>query len=492
MSDVLAIDQGTTNTKALLMTRDAAVAAQASRQVAVTHPRPGFAEQSAESIWEGTKAAALDCVRAPGADIGALAIANQRESILLWDRTTGAPVGPCVSWQCRRSGEIVESLRTPANEALASARTGLALDPMFSAGKLAWLLRNVPDAAARAADGALCAGTVDSWLVFRLTGGAVHATDHGNASRTQLFDIDRLEWDAELCGLFGVPVSILPKPMASDALFGATHAASGLPAGIPIQAVMGDSHAALYGHRLRTPDAIKATLGTGTSLMALSFDAAPAQAGIARTIAWTQAGATAYAREGNILVSAQALTIMAGLLGLADAQALCDLAGDVPDAGGVVLVPAFAGLGAPHWDDLARAALDGMTLATSRAHIARATLDAVAHQIADVLDAMGVTAGEAALQVDGGASVNDRLLKILSDIAGARVERANVAEMTAWGAAVMAGIAAGIWRHSDAAAATRGDNAIFAPVMPNDERQAARRAWRMALRRTRYRPGETH
>jgi glycerol kinase len=490
MSDVLAIDQGTTNTKALLMTRHATVAAQASRQVAVTHPRPGYAEQSAQAIWEGTKAAALDCIRAPGADIGALAIANQRESILLWDRATGEPVGPCVSWQCRRSGEIVEKLRTPANEALASARTGLALDPMFSAGKLAWLLRNVPGAAARAADGALCAGTVDSWLVFKLTGGAVHATDHGNAARTQLFDIDRLAWDADLCALFDVPVSILPQPMASDSRFGTTQAGSGLPAGIPIQAVMGDSHAALYGHRVRTPDAIKATLGTGTSLMALSAGDTPTQAGIARTIAWTEGGATAYAREGNILVSAQALTIMAGLLGLADAQALCDLAGDVPDADGVVLVPAFAGLGAPHWDEHARASLDGLTLATSRANIARATLDAIAHQIADVLDAMGLPLGGFKLLVDGGASVNDRLLTILSDIAGAPVERSALSEMTAWGVAAMAGIAGGIWRRDEAAAAMRGNNAAFAPGMPEASRREMRLRWQEAIRRVRRRGNE--
>jgi len=491
MTQILAIDQGTTNTKALLMTWHAAMAAQASRQVAVTYPLPGYAEQSSAAIWEGTKAAALDCVRARGADIGALAIANQRESVLLWDRETGTPVGPCVSWQCRRSREIVEALRGSRNEDLCRARTGLALDPMFSAGKLAWLLRNVPGAAERAAAGTLCAGTVDSWLVFRLTGGAVHATDHGNAARTQLFDIDRLEWDAELCGLFDIPPGILPKPMASNARFGVTHAGSGLPAGISIHAVMGDSHAALYGHRIRTNDAVKATLGTGTSLMAPLNAGASVDRGIARTVAWTEGDVTTYAVEGNILVSAQALAIMADLLGLPDAQALCDLAGEVRDADGVVIVPAFAGLGAPHWDDRAKAAIDGMTLATTRAHIARATLESVGHQIADVLEAMGIAAGERTLQVDGGASVSDLVLSILSDITGGRVERAALTEMSAWGAAAMAGIAGGHWRRSDAVDAMRGDNAAFAPVASNEERQSMRAAWRSAIQRARYRPADT-
>ena len=489
MTSVLAIDQGTTNTKALLFSAGAEVSAQASRQVAVTHPGPGYAEQSSEAIWEGTREAVLACIDERGtADIGALALTNQRESILLWDRETGQAIGPCVSWQCRRSAAIVESVRTAETEALALGRTGLVLDPMFSAGKLAWLLRNVPEAERMASDGRLCAGTVDSWLVFRLTGGEVHGTDHGNASRTQLFDIDRLAWDEALCDLFGVPLSILPRPMASDALFGTTSAASGLPAGIPIHAVMGDSHAALYGHGARAPGAIKATLGTGTSLMTLSPAGTPASPGIARTIAWTAGNATSYALEGNILVSAQALAIMARLLGLDGSETLADLAGDVDDSGGVTLVPAFAGLGAPHWDDAARGMLDGMTLATTRAHIARATLEAVAHQIADVLDGMTTQATQGVLHVDGGASVNGRLLAILSDITGSIVQPATLPELSAWGVAAMAGVAGGVWTETEVLAANRHDQTQISPGISPAQRNVMRALWHGALARARFRP----
>jgi glycerol kinase len=483
MAFVLAIDQGTTNSKALLIDAAGAIAASASAPVGVSYPKPGWVEQSPEDIWQSVvKVAGEAAAHAAGQPIAAIGISNQRESVLLWDRKSGEPIGPCVTWQCRRSAERIDALRTPAFEAEVQRLTGLGLDPLFPAAKLGWLLDALPEARRKAAAGELCAGTVDSWLVYRLTGGALHVTDFGNASRTQLFDIAAGEWSPALADAFGVPLGILPRPLASDADFGATKGVPGLPDGIPIRAVMGDSHAALYGHGARAPGLVKATYGTGSSLMTLLDRPSTADTPLSTTIAWRLGARTAFALEGNITVSAQAAAWAATILGVADAAALTELAATVPTSEGVTFVPALAGLGAPHWVSGARALFCGMTLATRPAHLARATLEAIALQVNDVFTAMQAAVGRQleTLSVDGGATRNDLLMQIQADIVGRPVRRTAVSELSAAGVAVLAGARAGIWADSGPAALNAVRDEI-APRLPDAARQDLLGQWRAAL-----------
>jgi glycerol kinase len=482
---ILAIDQGTTNSKALLVDERGAIVASASAPVGVSYPRPGWVEQSPEAIWQSVvQVAGESAARAEGRPIAAIGISNQRESVLLWDRRSGEPIGPCVTWQCRRSADRIAALRTPAFEAEVQRLTGLGLDPLFPAAKLGWLLDALPEARRQAAAGALCAGTVDSWLVYRLTGGARHVTDFSNASRTQLFDIAAGEWSAGLAEAFGVPIGILPHPLASDAEFGVTAGVPGLPDGIPIRAVMGDSHAALYGHGARGPGLVKATYGTGSSLMTLLDQPATGNSRLSTTIAWRLGERTVFALEGNITVSAQAAAWAATMLGLADAAALTELAATVPASDGVVFVPALAGLGAPHWVSDARAMFCGMTLATRPAHLARATLEAIALQVNDVFAAMQAAVGRPldALSVDGGATRNDLLMQIQADVVGRPVRRTAVAELSAAGVAVLAGARAGLWA-DDGPAALREIRDAMAPRLPADARAALLAQWQVALSR---------
>ena len=483
---VLALDQGTTNSKALLIGETGAVAASAAVPVPVSYPEPGWVEQAPEALWETLVRAVGDALaRAPaGAEIAAIGISNQRESVLLWDRETGAPIGPCVTWQCRRSAERIERLRTAASETMVAERTGLALNPMFPAAKIGWLLDAYPAARARAAAGQLCAGTVNSWLLFNLTGGATHATDFGNASRTQLFDIARGRWDAGLCGLFGVPAEILPAATSSDALFGETSGAGGLPSGVPIHAIMGDSHAALFGHAIRSPGEVKATYGTGSSLMTVTETPVRSESGLSTTIAWRRGARTTYALEGNISVSAQAAAWMASFLGLEDVAALTALAETAENDGGVTVVPAFAGLGAPHWEDRARAAISGLSLATTRAEVARATLAAITLQIRDVFAAMEADLGRRLdrLSVDGGATHNDTLMQMQADVLGRSVRRHEIAELSAAGAGVMAGIACGLWTEAQGLAILTPHGRTFEPVLSPAARSEIVERWQDAVR----------
>jgi glycerol kinase len=445
---VLAIDQGTTNSKALLIDGAGTIVARASAAVAVNYPRPGWVEQSANDIWRSVVEVAKRVIAAAeGRPVAAIGISNQRESVLLWDRRTGRPSGPCITWQCRRSAERIAALRSPAFEQQVAAITGLGLNPLFPAAKLGWLLDADAERRKLAASGQLCAGTVDTWLLFNLTGGKVHATDFGNASRTQLFDMRVGAWSAELAAAFDVPVGILPDARASDADFGTTAAGSGLPTGIPVRAIMGDSHAALFGHGIRAPGAVKATYGTGSSLMTLTPAPVASQHGLSTTIAWRRGDRTAFALEGNITVSAQAAAWMAALLGLKDAAALTELAKTVPDSGGVVFVPALAGLGAPHWKDSARAIFTGLALGTTRGQLARATFEAIALQIRDVFVAMEQDAATRldVLSVDGGATDNDFLVQLQADVLDRPVQRRTVTELSAAGAGIMAGASAGLW-----------------------------------------------
>ncbi|ODT66192.1 MAG: glycerol kinase [Pelagibacterium sp. SCN 63-23] len=436
---VLAIDQGTTNTKALLVGPDGHVHHQASVLNVVTYPQSGWAEQSATTLVEGVQQVVDEVVAKAGdTEISAVAISNQRESIVVWDATSGEPIGPCVIWQCRRSAPKCDALRAAGKAGVIENKTGLALDPLFPAGKIAWLLDNNPGARERAARGELRAGTVDSWLLWNFTGGAVHATDHSNASRTQLFNTERLAWDEELCAFFDVPVSVLPQVRSSDDEFG--RIASGPLAGRPIHAMIGDSHAALFGHGVRMPGTVKATYGTGTSLMALTPGRVLSRNGLSSTIAWSQAGEIAYALEGNISVSGQAAAFMADLLGLADATALSVLAQSVDDSNGAAFVPALVGLGAPHWRADARGTITGLALGTRPAHLARAALEAIAFQISDVFTAVEQDMGGAMseLRADGGASRNPFLMQFQADILGRQVATAAAPEVSALGAAALA------------------------------------------------------
>ncbi len=470
---VLAIDQGTTNTKALLVTDTGEIIARASSPLTTTYPHPGWAEQSAEAIWTSVQTVIAE-IATKGVPVDAIGIANQRETLVVWDARTSKPICPAIIWQCRRTADASAAMIAAGHNAAVESATGLGINPLFPAGKLAWVLQNVPQAQALSAAGHLRAGTVDAWLLWCLTGGATFATDHSNASRTQLFNTETLQFDPALCDLFGVPISCLPTPMASDAAFGTTAAqTTALPAGVPIRAMMGDSHAALYGHGVRAPGIVKATYGTGSSLMTLTPHRIASNHGLSGTIAWTTSAGTAYAMEGNITVSAQAAAFMARMQGAASVQALSDLAQTVPHSDGVVFVPALAGLGAPHWDDHATGTITGMTLGTTQAHLARAAFDAIAYQIADVFAAMEQDIGHkiATLRADGGASANEFLMQIQADILGCTVQRTSVEEVGAMGVAAMA-LKADI-------KATPG--AEYAPHQPEADRQDGLARWKRAV-----------
>jgi glycerol kinase len=478
--NILAIDQGTTNTKAVLVGPEGEILAQASRPTKVTYPQPGWAESSANDIWASV-AGVIEEIVAMGMPVAAIGLSNQRESVVLWDAVTGRPVGPCVIWQCGRSAPRCEALKADGYEPDAIARTGLTLNPMFSAGKLAWLLDNAEGGHARAARGELKAGTVDAWLLWNLTGGTRHATDHSNASRTQLMNLGALAWDPEMARLFDIPLEVLPQILPSDSLFGETASgATALPAGVPIHAAMGDSHAALYGHGLDGPGRIKATCGTGSSLMTVTKERIWSAHGLSSTIAWSRSGGALHALEGNISVSGHTVAFVTKLLGLRDEHALTDLARTVPDSGGVALVPALAGLGAPHWRDEARGLVSGMNLGTTPAHLARAALEAVALQIHDVFMAMqaDLHGDLPALNVDGGASRNDVLMQLLADLIDRPVIRADAAELSALGAARLAAEGMGI-----KAPPVRSAERTFEPAMSAEARGETVARWQGALRR---------
>lgn len=479
---VLAIDQGTTNTKALVIDEAGVIHARASVPLTTDYPQAGWAEQSATALWETVQTAIAAVVEQAGATVDAIAIANQRETLVLWDARSGEPLCPAIIWQCRRTAADCAALIAAGHDAEVVAATGLGINPLFPASKLAWVLRNVRPAAELLARGHLRAGTVDAWLLWKLTGGASFATDHSNASRTQLFDTERLAFSEALGAIFGAPVSILPKPMPSDSLFGVTAAGvTALPAGVPIRAMMGDSHAALYGHGLREAGTVKATYGTGSSLMTLVPARVASAHGLSGTIAWTDRNGTCHALEGNITVSAQAAAFMARMLGLEGAAALSSLAKTVPDSGGVAFVPALAGLGAPHWDDAARGTVTGMTHGTTPAHLARATIEAIAHQVADVFAAMEADAGQplAGLRADGGASRNAFLMQVQADFIARPVIRADVEEIGALGAAAMAMASVGV------TLAAAGGGERFEPTLTTAQRAQERLEWACAVARAR-------
>jgi glycerol kinase len=475
---ILAIDQGTTNTKAVLVSPEGAILARGAAPAGIHHPAPGWVEQDPRRLWASVLEAVAACrAAAPGVEVIGLGLSNQRESVTAWDAATGEPLGPVISWQCRRTAPACARLAAAGHAPQVEALTGLPLDPMFPGPKLRWLVDRVP------AGRAPRLGTVDAWLIHGLTGGAVHACDASNAARSQLYDLRAMGWSAELCDLFGVPIAALPRVQDSAGPFGTTRGVPGLPDGLPVAAALGDSHAALFGHGAFAPGDGKVTFGTGSSVMTTLPGFLPPGRGLTTTIAWSIGGRPTYAFEGNILVSAAAMPWMADLLGLPDVQALTDLAATA-EPGGPGFVPAFVGLGAPHWAAEARALFSGIGFTTTRAQMARAVTDSLAFQVHDVFAAMAALspAPLGRLFVDGGPSRNDFLMQCVADILGHPVVQSDAAEASALGAAFLAGLALGVWPDTAAIAALPRAHRVLAPQAGD---AAARLAvWRDALRRS--------
>lgn len=475
---ILAIDQGTTNSKAVLVGRDGAILARGAAAVGIAHPQAGWVEQDPLRIWASVcEAIAAALAAAPDVTVAGIGISNQRESVTAWDAASGAPLGPVISWQCRRTSAACAALTAAGHAPRVQALTGLPLDPMFPGPKLRWLMDRLP-AGTRPR-----LGTIDAWLIHCLTGGAQHACDASNAARSQLYDLNRQCWSDELCALFGVPLEGLPEVRDSAAPFGATRGVPGLPDGIPITAAIGDSHAALFAHGAFAPGDGKITFGTGSSIMTtLPAFRAPAQ-GLTTTIAWAIAGRPTYAFEGNILVSAAALPWMADLLGLPDVQALTDLAATAaPEGPG--FVPAFVGLGAPHWQPDARALFCGITFSTTRAQMARAVTDSMAFQVHDVFAAMRAQAPAplGRLFADGGPSRNGFLMQCVADTLNHPLIQCDAAEASALGAAYLAGLALGFWPDLAAIAALPRASRQIAP-RPGDAAQRLA-VWNEAITRS--------
>jgi glycerol kinase len=485
---ILAIDEGTTNAKACLVDEEGRVARSASRALAVSYPQPAWVEQDPWEIWQATRAAAAEALAgAPAADVAAVGISNQRESVLAWERASGAPLGPCITWQCHRSAPFCGALRARGLEPLLVQRTGLTIDPMFSASKARWLLEQIPNGLARAEAGEICIGTVDAWLLWNLTGGAAFATDVTNASRTQLLDLASLAWDAELLALFGIPRAALPEVRLSSALYGHTVALEGIPAGLPIGALIGDSHAALFGHAGFAPGVVKATYGTGSSLMTPTAERVYSQNGLSASIAWGHERAM-YALEGNIYVTGAAVQWLADLLGLGEPERVEALAAE--DAGGVYFVPALVGLGAPHWHEDARGLICGLTRGATAAQVARATLESIAYQIRDVFELMQQEAQTPleVLMADGGPTRNRMLMQFQADILGAPVLASQEGHVSAVGAAYLAGLTVGLWASREELAALERPQVRYDPAMPASRREELVAGWQEAVARTLLRP----
>jgi glycerol kinase len=487
---ILAIDQGTTNTKGLVVDRAGKVVAHASAPLHLSNPMPDWVEQDPFEIWTSVLSVIEECLkRISGREIGGIGISNQRETVLVWERATGRALAPAVVWQCRRSAGICASLERSGCASMLLARTGLGIDPLFSASKLSWLMENVPDLRKHAEMGDVCAGTVDSWLIWNLTGGAVHRCDVTNASRTQLFNIYQRQWDADLLSLFSIPSGILPEVVPSSSIIGTTVAIRNLPQGIPIASSIGDSHAAMVGHGSYTPGTVKATYGTGSSLMTLVAHPKKTGSKLVSTIAWALPGETQYALEGNITMTGAAVQWVGEFLGLKDpVQEVLALSEKVPDSGGTYLVPAMVGLGAPYWDHAARGAILGLGRTSTAAHLARAALDAIAYQVRDVYEEMRVEAecDLPVLHTDGGGSRNDKLMQFQADILGRPVVRSSCSDLSALGAAGLAGLAIGFWPSISSLGDLASPGETLHPRITEQERARHYDGWLGSVAQARY------
>ena len=492
MRVILAIDQGTTGTTVAVMNTRGVLLGSVNHEFPQIFPKPGWVEHEPEAIWKsvlkGIRAVFRKGLCKP-ADIACIGITNQRETALLWERRTGKPVGRAIVWQCRRTASFCESLRKKGLEPIVRDRTGLVLDPYFSASKFRWLLNGIDGARGRARRGEIAAGTIDAYLLARLTGGAVHATDVSNASRTSLMNLRTLDWDPELLKLFNVPRGVLPDIVPSSGDLGKTAGVPGLPDGIPITGVAGDQQSALFGQAGFDRGAAKCTFGTGSFiLMNTGHDRLHSDAGLLSTIAWQLPGqqTPVYALEGGAFICGAAVQWLRDELGIIKrALDIERLAATVPDAGGVEFVPALTGLGAPHWDPDARGLISGLTRGASAAHLARATLEAMALQNVDILRAMerdlGRRLGE--LKVDGGAAANNLLLQLQADYLGRSIVRPKVIETTVAGACFLAGLGVGIWRDTDALAKVWRADQTFPSRMGTSPRRKRLASWQQAINR---------
>jgi glycerol kinase len=482
---LLAIDQGTTSTRSLVIDASCRVLACAQKELPQYYPQPGWVEHDLEDIWQDTLSTARAAIARAGVPIAALGIANQRETVALWSRATGVPVHRAIVWQDRRTSSACEELRRDGAEDFVHERTGLLLDPYFSATKLAWILDNVPGARDQAERGELAFGTIDSFLLWRLTGGRVHASDATNASRTLLFDIHRQCFDDELLRLFKIPRPVLPEVFDNATLFGTT-APGVFEKPIPITGMAGDQQAALIGQACFAPDMVKATYGTGCFAL-VNTGAAPifSSAQTLTTLAYRLGGVLAYAAEGAIFIAGAAIKWLRDGLGLvANVAETAELAASVSGTNGVYMVPAFVGLGAPHWDSYARGLICGLTLDTTRAHIARAALESIAYQTLDLMDALTLgQASRAALRIDGGMAANDWFCQFLADILARPVERPVMLETTAQGAAFLAGLGAGIYSDLETVSRSWTLGRRFEPRMSEEEREVLVEGWHAAVAR---------
>jgi glycerol kinase len=487
MPFILALDQGTTSSRAILFDRAGGVVAVAQKEFAQHFPKPGWVEHDPADIWAtqlGVAAEVLQRAGVTAADIAGIGITNQRETTVVWDRETGQPIANAIVWQDRRTAPACDALRKRRLDRMIRRKTGLVLDAYFSATKVQWILKHVPGARARARAGKLAFGTVDSWLVWKLTGGAVHVTDASNASRTMLYNLRTGDWDDELLRLFGVPRSMLPQVRSSSEVYGHTSLLGGA---IPVAGMAGDQQAALFGQVCTTPGMVKNTYGTGCfMLMHTGTTPIVSKNNLLTTVAWRLGGRTEYALEGSIFMAGAVVQWLRDGLGLIRTAADIEpLAASVPDTDGVFLVPAFVGLGAPHWDPYARGTLLGLTRGTTRAHIARAALEGIALQVMDVLRAMEADAGIRLreLRVDGGASANNLLMQMQADVLNVPVVRPQVAETTALGAAYLAGLAVGFWASQRDIARQWQEARRFTPAMRPADRRARVENWTRALAR---------
>jgi glycerol kinase len=482
MSSILAIDQGTTGTTALVIHQDGSVLGRGYREIPQHFPEPGWVEHDPEDLFATTLAAAREALRAAGERPAGFGITNQRETVVVWERKTLRPVHRAIVWQDRRTTARCEALRAEGKEPWIRERTGLLLDPYFSATKLEWLL-STGDLRRRAERGELAAGTVDSWMIARLTGGAVHVTDHTNASRTLLYHLDAHRWDPELLALFSVPEAVLPLVAQSSGVVGET-ISEHFGAGFPIAGIAGDQQAALFGQACIEPGMAKNTYGTGAFLLVQAgATRPPAGTGLLTTMSCGPRGEPAYAIEGSVFIAGAAVQWLRDGLGLITSAAETEaLARSVPDTGGVHFVPAFVGLGSPHWEPNARGTITGLTRGTTRAHLVRAALEAMAWGSSDLLEAMTRDSGlrVPVLRVDGGAAANDWLMQFQADVLGVPVERPEVVETTALGAAVLAGLALGVWR-SPRDLMERHRPRRFEPATDPGWRTERHQAWRRAV-----------
>ncbi len=487
---ILALDQGTTSSRAIVFDGDGAIRAVAQREFKQLFPQPGWVEHDPMEIWESQLAVALEAISKAGArarDIRAIGITNQRETTVVWERTTGKPIHNAIVWQDRRTAAACDALKIKGLEATITAKTGLVLDAYFSGTKIAWILDHVPGARARAEAGELACGTIDSWLIWNLTGGTVHATDVTNASRTLLYNINTGAWDDKLLAWLNVPAEVLPEVCASSGVIAET-AAGLFAAPIPIAGIAGDQQAALFGQRCTQPGMAKNTYGTGCfMLMHTGTEVVHSQSRLLSTAACATGSDREYALEGSVFIGGAVVQWLRDGLGIIRASGEVEaLANSVPDNGGVYLVPAFTGLGAPHWDPHARGAIMGLTRGSTAAHIARAALESIAYQSADVLQAMvsdsSIDLRE--LRVDGGAARNDALMQFQADVLGLQVVRPRIQETTALGAAYLAGLGTGFWKNPDQLDAQWQVERTFEPQMDRDHAAGLLAGWHKAVERS--------